>query len=167
MRKLILVVALLSGLVLAACGGSDSSNTTTVVDKTTTVTQTETVEATTPAAPSHFEFFQSPSKNIGCAAVNEDVANVRCDIRNHDWKSPPKPADCDVDYGGGLVIQAGGNAAFVCAGDTTLNNGSILEYGATNKIGSITCKSTQAGMTCIDAETGRGFFLSRQRYKLL
>src|SRR5882672_12564684 len=112
MRKLILAVALLSGFVLAACGGSNSS-TTTVVEKTTTVTQTETVEATTPAPPKSYEFFQSPSKNIGCAAVNEDVVEVRCDIRNHDWKSPAKPANCELDYGGGLVIQAGGDAESV------------------------------------------------------
>src|SRR6476619_7463028 len=105
MRPLIAVIGLVSGILLAACG-SDSSSMTTVVEKTTTVTQTETVEATTSAPPKNYEFFQSPSKNIGCAAVNEDVVQVRCDIRSHDWKSPAKPADCELDYGGGLVIQA-------------------------------------------------------------
>src|SRR5262245_21274534 len=128
MRTVLLVIAVAIAAALAACGGSDSGSTTTVVEKTTTVTQTETVPATTTAAvPNHYEFFQSPSKNIGCAAVDEDVVQVRCDIRNHAWKSPAKPANCELDYGDGLVIEAGGTAEFVCAGDTTLNNGQILQ----------------------------------------
>jgi hypothetical protein len=160
MPKLCVLAALLSSLVLAACG--DDEKTTTVVEKTTTVTQTETVEATTPAEPKSYAFFQSPSKNIGCAASDNQV---RCDIKEHTWKSPVKPADCELDYGGGLVIEAGSTAGFVCAGDTTLNNGPVLNYGEVNKVGLISCKSTEAGMTCVDDETGRGFFLARERYK--
>jgi hypothetical protein len=174
MRTLTVATALLAGFVLAACGGGDSSTATVVENNTTTVTQTATTGATTPAtvggeteSPKSYGSFQSPSANIGCAAVNGDVVEVRCDIRNHDWKSPPKPANCELDYGGGLVIRAGATAEFVCAGDTTLNNGPILKYGETNRVGSIPCKSTEAGMTCLDDETGRGFFLSRQSYKLL
>lgn len=168
MRTLIVLIALLSGILLAACGDNDSGTKTVVVEnKTTTVTQTQTAEATTPSKPHGYEFFQSPSKNIGCAAIDEDVVQVRCDIRNHDWKSPAKPASCELDYGNGLVIEAGGKAEFVCAGDTTLSNGPILKYGETNKVGSVSCKSAAAGITCLDDETGRGFFLSRQSYKLL
>lgn len=167
MRTPIVVTALLGAILIAACGDSDSGTKTVVENRTTTVTRTETAPATTPSEPRSYEFFQSPSKNIGCAATDEDVVQVRCDIRDHDWKPPAKPSDCELDYGSGLVIEAGGSAEFVCAGDTTLANGPVLEYGETNKIGSISCKSTEAAITCADDETGRGFSLSRQSYKLL
>ena len=160
-----LCVALLAALALAACGEDDSgTKTTTVVETTTAMTQTETIEETTAAEPKQYEFFQSPSKNIGCAATDGEV---RCDIKQHTWKAPAKPAGCELDYGNGLAIEAGSTAGFVCAGDTTLNNGNVLEYGEVNKVGLISCKSTEAGMTCVDDETGRGFFLAREKYQIL
>jgi hypothetical protein len=38
-------------------------------------------------------FFQSPSTNIGCGI---DRQGVRCDIRERDWRPPPKPSSCPV-----------------------------------------------------------------------
>ena len=63
-------------------------------------------------------FFQSPSGNIGCAIGG---GGVRCDIREHTWTTPPKPDTCDVDYGQGVAVGRGGEANFVCAGDTALD----------------------------------------------
>jgi hypothetical protein len=165
MRTLLVVAVFVAGFALSACG-DDAKTTTIVQDRTTTVTQTETVQATTPAKPEHYEFFQSPSGNIGCAGFEQEVVQIRCDIREHSWDSPPKPADCDVDYGSGLVIEAGGKAEFVCAGDTTLNSGPTLKYGEVNKVGLISCTSSEAGMRCVDEESGRGFFLARERYEI-
>ena len=66
-----------------------------------------------PAAASAYKAFESPSGNIGCIMESH---GVRCDIREHDWQSPPKPDSCELDYGGGLFIGAKGRAVWVCAG---------------------------------------------------
>ena len=43
---------------------------------------------------------------------------------------PPKaPADCNLDYGQGIQMSAGGAPEFVCAGDTALGGGDPLPYG--------------------------------------
>lgn len=169
-------MALSAVCALAACGDDQAARSTagssaqgTQTTPATTVpatTTTRTAQTTTSAQPTSHEFFQSPSGNIGCAASNEGVSEVRCDIRDRTFKSPAKPAGCDVDYGSGLMIAAGSAPEFVCAGDTTLSNGPVLQYGQVNEVGSIQCTSREAGMTCLDEETGRGFFLSRDRYEL-
>ena len=74
-----------------------------------------------------FTQFQSPSGNIGCAIGRQ--GGVRCDIRNRDWRPPPKPASCMLDWGFGLTLERRGRARFVCAGDTVLGQGRRLAYG--------------------------------------
>jgi hypothetical protein len=57
---------------------------------------------------------------------------ARCDIRKRDWKPLPRPASCppQTDYGQGLQVAHGGQASFVCAGDTALEPGlASLSYG--------------------------------------
>ncbi|MEO7197599.1 MAG: hypothetical protein ABIZ50_03925, partial [Solirubrobacterales bacterium] len=70
--------------------------------------------------------FTSPSGNIGC---DIERRSVRCDIAERDWKAPPEPARCDLDFGQGISLDAGGTPSFVCAGDTTLGGGDPLAYG--------------------------------------
>lgn len=177
MRLLLTVAALAAVLAFAGCedddqpasgaSGSAAVSSDTAPATTAPATTTTATEPTaTPAQPSDHVFFQSPSGNIGCAASNEAVSEVRCDIAERTFTPPPKPAECDVDYGNGLVIAAGSAPQFVCAGDTTLNNGPVLEYGQVNEVGSVKCTSREAGMTCLDEETGRGFLLARDRYEL-
>src|SRR5829696_9110960 len=66
--------------------------------------------------------FQSPSHNVGCYVANGK--SVRCDIREHTWPTPPKPSNCDVDYGQGVGLGSG-EAGYVCAGDTALDDSEI------------------------------------------
>jgi hypothetical protein len=106
--------------------------------------------------------FQSPSRNIGCYISG---AAVRCDIREHDWPTPPEPASCELDYGGGLVVGRTGRGTFFCAGDTTLQAGAVLPYGASRSAGRFTCTSRTSGMHCINRRNGHGFDLSRQSAK--
>lgn len=161
-----LTLACVAAVAIAACGDDEGGKTTTVVETVTTATTTATTgTSTTPGASQSFAAFQSPSKNIGCVAQD---GYARCDIRDRDWQPPARPADCDVDYGQGLSVQAGEAATFVCAGDTALDDAApVLEYGTATKRGLVQCESAQAGITCRDEETGRGFFISRQSYKLL
>jgi hypothetical protein len=103
--------------------------------------------------------FQSPSHNIGCYVANGK--SVRCDIREHTWPTPPKPSNCDVDYGQGVGVGSG-VADYVCAGDTALDpSAPVLNYGDRIKMGHIRCSSKTKGMRCVNLETDHGFFLSR------
>ncbi|AQA05800.1 hypothetical protein BVC93_29385 [Mycobacterium sp. MS1601] len=118
------------------------------------------------AAPAQAESpvgFTSPSGNIGCYV---DYDYVRCDIAERDWAPPPRPADCEFDYGQGISFGAEAPAAFVCAGDTTLWAGEPLEFGQTVGAGPMLCTSLESGVTCHDTITGAGFTISRQAYEL-
>jgi hypothetical protein len=179
-RLLTLSVLALTALALAlsACGGGDSTTiieTTTVTgestdstatDETTSTEQTTTESTTTDAStpPQHLDGFQTPSGNIGCVALGNQV---RCDIAKHSWDAGKAPNGCPLDYGDGLTMKAGGNATFVCAGDTTLNpQAPVLDYGESSEKFGITCASAEDGLTCKNAD-GMGFFLSAQSYQFI
>lgn len=168
MRIISLLAAGIATLAFAACGADDTT-TTTVVQTVTEPAQTApttgtTSTATTPAGPPRsLREFRSPSGNIGCVVGD---STVRCDVRSRNWQPPSKPADCELDWGSGIAIDAGGAPAFVCAGDTALNQGEVLKYGETNEVGLLRCASTPAAMVCRDVESGRGFSISRDSYKL-
>src|SRR4029077_334090 len=118
-----------------------------------------TADATTTTRPPDLTLtsFKSPSSNIGCEV---DASNTRCDIREHTWASPPKPASCDLDWGNGIQISGGATPQFVCAGDTALDPAAgVLAYGQRTRQGSIVCQSDQAGVTCTNEANGHGFFL--------
>lgn len=107
--------------------------------------------------------FRTPSGNIGCLGETARANNtVRCDIRTRDWSPPPRPASCRLDWAQGLTLDRTGRARFVCAGDTALNTGRVLAYGATRRIGGILCMSRRSGLTCTNP-AGHGFTVSRER----
>ena len=108
-----------------------------------------------------FTGFQSPSGNIGCVIGRR--GGVRCDIRNRDWRPPPKPASCMLDWGFGLTVGRRGRGRFVCAGDTTLGQGRRLAYGDAIRRGRFRCVSRRSGMRCVNRRNGHGFALSRER----
>jgi hypothetical protein len=107
--------------------------------------------------------FISPSGNVACMI---DASWVRCDIIDNDWSPPPRPADCEFDYGQGISLSAGGPAAFVCAGDTAFGPDEVLPYGESITAGVLECESAESGFTCRDVETGHGFSISREAYRL-
>ncbi len=163
-------------LFLAACGGGSSTTTTTVTETNTSTgsssstdtssTSSTSADGSPPAADivvKKLTQFQTPSGNIGCVI---DRSSVRCDIDKRDWSPPKAPADCNLDYGQGIQLTAGGGADFVCAGDTTLGAGQKLDYGSSISAGLLRCESAQDGLTCRDTENGSGFFLSVQSYKI-
>lgn len=123
-----------------------------------------TVAAALCAAPATAESlagFISPSGNIGCYV---DVDYVRCDIAERSWAPPPRPADCEFDYGQGIAFGPGEPPAFVCAGDTALWAGPALEFGQGVSAGPMWCESAPSGVTCGDNTTGSGFTISRENY---
>ncbi|CAM3515994.1 hypothetical protein H7J08_24935 [Mycobacterium frederiksbergense] len=116
-----------------------------------------------PAAAEDFAHFTSPSGNVSCILDSE---YLRCDIAERDWALPPRPADCELDYGQGIALTPGEPATLVCAGDTTLGGPDVLAYGRSITRGALSCTSAESGMSCRDTGSGRGFSLSRQVYQL-
>jgi hypothetical protein len=169
-----------AALLLGGCGsGADTVTVTeTSIASTTSSTAGSTATTDTPATSTgagdggtpaadrtvtKLTGFTSPSGNIGCYI---DRGSVRCDIDDRDWSPPKAPKSCDLDYGQGIELRAGGAAAFVCAGDTALGGGDVLGYGSSIAAGLLRCESEESGMTCRDTETGRGFTISKQAYEI-
>ena len=120
-------------------------------------TKTTTVSSTV--------MFSSPSKNVACYMANDPVY-TRCDIAQHNWASPPRPASCDLDYGNGLFLDDKNAAGISCAGDTVLGQTRILGYGEALRLGSQVCTSSPAGMRCTNLANGHGFVLAKEGYQL-
>jgi hypothetical protein len=112
-----------------------------------------------PDAATDLVGFTSPSGNVGCII---DSAYVRCDVSERDWTPPPRPADCEFDYGQGISPSVGEKAAFVCGGDTALGGGKPLDHGQSVSVGLMQCDSTESGITCRDTKTGHGFTIARE-----
>jgi hypothetical protein len=107
--------------------------------------------------------FVAPSGNVSCM-IDADWA--RCDIIDRDWSPPPRPADCEFDYGQGISLAPGEQAEFVCAGDTAFGADEVLPDGQSITAGALQCESAQSGITCRDVRTSHGFSISRQAYRL-
>lgn len=105
--------------------------------------------------------FQTPTKNIGCRITKE---YVRCDIKERSWNPPPRPSSCPADHGDwgqGLTLESG-RPAFVCAGDTVLNDRArVLPYGQAIRSGPFTCVSTTAFLACGNTASRHGFALAK------
>jgi hypothetical protein len=166
----------------AGCGGGGS---TTVIERTVTekvetppsgeggkeiaakeaASKKSEEEAGEPQRVIHLEHFRTPSGNIGCVMLR---GGARCDIRKRDWAPLPRPATCakQVDYGQGLQVAHGGQASFVCAGDTALEPGlASLSYGTASRVDGSECISRSGGVTCVN-QAGHGFFISIQSYQV-
>jgi hypothetical protein len=116
--------------------------------------------------------------------------DLRCDVNQHSWRLPPKPADCEFDWGHGTYL-AKGRAGLTCVSDTVAGSDLVgmegtwwngkpgsqvvstergkvvaLAYGASMRFGPITCLSQSDGLHCTDTTTGAGFDISREAYRL-
>jgi hypothetical protein len=171
-----LILVGLGAALLSGCGGEDptptgSSPTMRQAKTTGPATPSESPrapkqepqESTDPDAETDLVGFTSPSGNVGCFI---DSAYVRCDISERDWTPPPRPADCEFDYGQGISLSRGEQAAFVCAGDTALGGGKPLAYGQSVTAGLMQCDSAESGVTCRDTATGHGFTIAREAYRV-
>jgi hypothetical protein len=171
-KVLILVVAIVGVAGCSSGGGTKTKDTATTIASAST-----TIGAGAPKSPTGgpttsttrppdltLTSFKAPSSNIGCEVL-PDV--TRCDIREHAWAVPPKPADCELDWGQGIEISGFEKPSFVCAGDTALDPAAaVLPYGRRTRQGSIVCESAQAGVTCTNEASGHGFSLSRDNYRI-
>lgn len=112
--------------------------------------------------------FRSPSNNIHCQAFDgdSDETYLRCDVSQLANLPPPRPKDCDLDWGQAFSMDRTNEANRICYSDTVQDERlGMLRYGEVWRRKGFTCKSEQTGVTCIN-ETGRGFELSRTFQRL-
>ena len=121
----------------------------------------------TPALAQDLLFFHAPSGNIHCLIATGDGAEARCDIVQLTTTIPPRPADCDLDYGHAFTIGPTDTKGLrACVGDTVADpEGMTLAYGDRIDLGGFTCRSEATGMTCQNA-LGHGFTLAKARQSL-
>ncbi len=170
-RLLTAIASVTAVLVLAACGGGSSGTQAENSPFPTEQTTTQSVarpDKVTKAAPADREVFElsgfiSPTGNVSCM-IDTDWA--RCDIIDRDWSPPPRPVDCEFDYGQGISLAPGEPAEFVCAGDTAFGADEVLPYGDSITAGVLRCESADKGITCRDTQTSHGFSISEQAYQL-
>jgi hypothetical protein len=115
---------------------------------------------TASAATPSFEFFQTPSHNIGCV-YSGSPRYLRCDIRTGLKPPPPRPKGCQNDWTFGYQVSKRGPARGVCAGDTVLSpSARVIPYGRTWRRGPFVCRSRATGLLCRNS-TRHGFILNR------
>lgn len=121
-----LVAGMAAVLALSGCGSStdvQSASITPVTGQTQAVATAQPAQSTS-KAPAQADrevldstFFLSPDGNIACS-IDMNMG-VRCDIIYADWPRPPRPADCQNDYGHMIAINPwiglGKPAEFICA----------------------------------------------------
>lgn len=113
--------------------------------------------------------FVTPSGNIWCLVPNgfDGTNGVVCEIREHTYTAPAKPADCPLNWGDRVSLKPGSAPEVHCHGDTIFDPGMpTLDYGRKRSAGPITCESQPAGVTCTDSGTGHFFRMSRETLEL-
>ena len=110
--------------------------------------------------------FTMPSGNVACLYWSDNgKSSLRCDIRDT-VAAPPRPGDCDLEWGHSFEMEAKGPAGRICTGDTTFDPGlTDLAYGRIWQRGGFTCRSEPGGLTCFNAMQ-HGFSLSRAEQRL-
>jgi hypothetical protein len=107
--------------------------------------------------------FQSPSGNIGCQYMREQL---RCDMRKLGNKTPKRPSSCDFDYGRAFGIGRDGvKGVRLCVSDFAGGAGLKLKYGRTWKRGGFTCTIRESGVRCRN-RLNHGFELRLGRQRL-
>lgn len=129
-------------------------------------TPSETAPVSPTATDDHqYENFVTPRGNIRCSIASApEGESVRCDIGDKQWEAPPRPEDCEFDWGSSLYLGKE-QSGFDCVSDA-IDPVEPLPYGQTRTLRRITCTSRETGVRCQHLDSRRGFELSRARYSL-
>jgi len=113
------------------------------------------------------EGFRSPSGNIHCQFFADEDATMRCDLRQISNRPPPRPRDCDLEWGQAFEVSSrAARGIRLCYGDTVQDNTlPVLAYGQAWQRGGITCLSAQTGVRCSNAR-GAGFEIARAKQRV-
>jgi len=106
--------------------------------------------------------FITPSKNITCMAYG---GTLRCDIGINEAPIPPKPSDCEFDWGGSFIMGLKGKPRRGCVSDAIVSpDHKVLPYGKTWNHDGFTCKSAIDGLTCWN-RSKKGWFINKVEQK--
>jgi hypothetical protein len=111
---------------------------------------------------------RSPSGNIHCLlfadpadAQDDPIASCELETLDGGNSMPPKPVDCQADYGFRYYVTANGKAGPVCAtGSLKDPEARALGYGESTTFHGLTCISEKTGFSCTN-DAGHGFKLSK------
>jgi hypothetical protein len=108
--------------------------------------------------------FKTPTGNIFCSMQDK---SLRCDILKSSAKLPPKPKDCNLDWGNAFYLEIRGKGERACHGDTIVGPSyPILNYGKTWTKNGFTCISRTTGLTCTNQDK-KGWQLSKTQQKFI
>lgn len=100
----------------------------------------------------------TPSGNIACS-LGEDT--VTCLIIDQNYEANGFD-NCGTSP---TVLSAGADDAGLACGTTVAKGGASLEYGSAATYGQSACVSSDAGMSCWNTISGKGFALARQGWQ--
>jgi hypothetical protein len=123
------------------------------------------------ASAVRFDYFKTPSGNIVCqGTTGVPDPFVACAIKSGLNPAPP-PVECEFGSPNltGISLGARGRASVGgCSGDpgplVAELRARVLAHGRTWRRGGFRCRSSVRGLTCRN-RAGRGFFLSRERWR--
>ncbi|MBN9621092.1 MAG: hypothetical protein J0H43_15410 [Actinobacteria bacterium] len=111
--------------------------------------------------------FTTPSGNIACGITGTGSSEVACQVRQHSYPDPPKPASCTLNWASGwLSLGADGVTRGLCLGGPPFASVSnVLPYGSTIGVATMSCRVETEYLACADLTTGHGFAVSRSEYQ--
>jgi hypothetical protein len=120
-------------------------------------------------ADADYQQFQSPSGDVKCELtvnyMGEPYAN--CTVRNASYAVPPDQCDMSRPVFPQFGITQGHTPAQPsCVIDHAELPWPTLDFGQKRSVGTITCDSEPAGVTCTDAGTGHFIRVSPESYDL-
>ena len=92
-----------------------------------------------------------------------------CLANEMDYPAPPRPADCQTDWGPFFYIGDDSGSFGICAGDPQIPAPTPpppMPYGTTSVSAGQACQSTESGVVCWDTKTRHGFRVARADYEL-
>ncbi len=116
----------------------------------------------------------TPTGNIYCEVyrINGSInpalngTDLICEVAQSTAPIPPKPKNCDFDWGTRFGMGERGKAERACYSDVLFRpKMTRLEYGQTRKIAGFTCDLTKTRLRCVNLDK-RGFELSKAKQKL-
>ncbi len=124
--------------------------------------------AATAHAEPDYQQFTSPSGNVKCeltvSYMGDPYAN--CVVRDSAYAVPADKCDFSGSVNPQFGLSQGGTPSLSCVVASDHTGAPTLDFGQTRSVGTVTCDSEPAGMTCTDTGTGRFFRISPDSYDL-
>jgi hypothetical protein len=124
--------------------------------------------AATAHADPEYHSFQSPSGNVKCEmTINyKGTPYANCVVHDSAFVVPADKCDMSGAVNPQIGLGQGQTPTLSCVAASGEPVEPTLDFGQTQSIGTITCDSEPAGLTCTDTGTGHFVRASRDSYDL-